>query len=216
MTQRLSIRDLALRPAPEAREIRVTVGVGAGGAVVMHGPSGSGKTTFLRAVARLRPFDSGEIELGGKPWRSIHPREWRRRVLFVPSKPQFREGTVEDNFRSPFRLKIAKGAAYPEEKARALAARVGLDEERLRRETRVLSDGERSRAGLVRALLVEPEVLLLDEPTAPLDRESRTAVIDLLREERDARGLALLVVSHDERLIESLGAEEHPLLGETS
>ncbi|MFH1277267.1 MAG: ATP-binding cassette domain-containing protein [Candidatus Eisenbacteria bacterium] len=213
MTCRLSIRELTLRPAPEAKEIRVTVEIPEGGAAVLQGASGSGKTTFLRAVARLREVEGGEIDLRGTPWRAIPPREWRRRVVFVPSKPQFREGTVEANLRFPFCLKIAKGETFPGEQARALAGRMGLDEKQLGRETRVLSDGERARVGLLRALLAKPEVLLLDEPTAPLDPESRTAVLDLLREERERTGLALLVASHDERLAESLGAAVWPLLG---
>lgn len=216
MAGRLSIRDLSLRPAPEGAEIRVSVEIHDGGAVVMQGPSGSGKTTFLRAVARLREVDGGEIELGGTPWRAIHPRAWRRRVVFVPSKPQFREGTVEANLRFPFGLKIAKGESFPAERARTLAGRIGLDEDRLGRETRVLSDGERVRVGLVRALLANPDVLLLDEPTAPLDGESRRAVVELLREERERSGLVLLVVSHDDRLAGSLGATVRPLLGEES
>lgn len=216
MEARLSIRELSLRPAPNAKAIGVSVDVAAGGAVVLQGPSGSGKTTLLRAIARLRGVDAGEVSLEGVPWRSIHPRRWRRDVVFVPTKPQFREGTVEENLRYPFGLKIARGEDYPADRARAMARRLGLDDERMRRETRVLSDGERARVGLMRALLAGPKVLLLDEPTAPLDPESRDAVIVLLREERERTGVALVVVAHDERLAERLGARTHPLVRSAS
>lgn len=210
----LAIESLRFRPSPEAREIRVSAAVAEGGAVLLQGPSGSGKTTLLRAVARLREVDGGEIELGGESWKSIPPRIWRRRVVFVPSKPQFREGTVEANLRFPFCLKIAKGTEFPAARARELAERIGLDGDRMNRETRVLSDGERARVGLLRALLADPDVLLLDEPTAPLDSASRTAVLDAIDDERKTKGLALLVVSHDERLAESLGADVKHLIGD--
>ncbi len=202
------IRALTFRPAPDLQEIRIDLDVTAGSAMVFQGPSGSGKTTLLRALARLRPVDSGEVFLGRTHWRSIPPREWRRRVAFIPSKPRFRNGSVLEALRFPFSLKIYRHESFPDERARKLASRIGLPEEILHRETSVLSDGERVRIGLLRALLVSPEVFLLDEPTSPLDGEGRAAVTDLLRDEMK-RGRSILIATHDDRLAGHLGATTH-------
>ena len=202
----LHIRNISLRPAPEAGPVCLDTEIPGGSSVVLRGPSGIGKTTLLRAVARLRPVDEGDVFLGGQSWRDVSPREWRRRVAYVISKPGFTSGTVWENLELPFRLRIAGDDAFPEDRARELARRLLLPDNLLERETRVLSDGERVRVGLLRALLLSPAALLADEPTGPLDPESRAAVSDLLTEEMQENGLSMLLVSHDEHLAERLGA----------
>jgi putative ABC transport system ATP-binding protein len=200
------VERLLVRPALESEPVRIDIDLPAGGAVVMQGPSGSGKTTFLRMLARLRPAEEGEVFLDGRSWREIDPREWRRRVLFVPSNPHFPEGSVAEALRVPFSLKIARGEGYPEGRVEELAGRLRLPEKLMQRETRVLSDGERARFCLLRSLLVRPQVLLADEPTSALDKASRDALLGLLAELREREGLSLLVVAHDGEVAERLGA----------
>lgn len=202
----LHIHNLSLRPAPETGPVRLNTEIPGGSSVVLRGPSGIGKTTLLRAVARLRPVDEGEVFLGGRSWRDVSPRGWRRKVAYVTSKPGFTSGTVWENLKLPFRLRIAGNEAFPEDRTRELSRRLLLPDTLLERETRVLSDGERARVGLLRALLLSPTALLADEPTGPLDPESREAVTDLLAEEMQGNGLSMLLVSHDEHLSERLGA----------
>ncbi len=202
----LELKSLAVRPAPESPLLKVDLRLASGRATVLRGPSGCGKTTLLRCVTRLRPPQAGEVLLRGASWRAVPPREWRRRIGYVPSGPALLPGTVGENLELAFRLRIAKPRSYPAARARELAERLRLPSSLVERETRLLSDGERARIGLLRTLLTEPEVLLADEPTAPLDPASRAAVASVLREQA-ARGTALLLVAHDEELTANLGAE---------
>jgi len=206
MSSKLVVHDLTLRPTGDVPPVQVEVDLPRGGAVVMQGPSGSGKTTFLRILARLRAAESGEVFLDGRSWREIAPREWRRKVHFVPSKPHFSDGPVAKALRVPFCVRIGRGEPYPAERVKELARRLLLPEKVMERETRVLSDGERARVGILRSLLVRPDVLLADEPTAPLDSKSLDAMLDLLAELQEKEGLSLLVVAHDGGVAERLGA----------
>ena len=204
----LELKSVAVRPAPDSRLLKVDLRLAAGRAAVLRGPSGCGKTSLLRCVTRLRPSEAGEAFLRGVSWRAVPPREWRRRIGYVPSGPALLSGTVRENLELAFRLRIAKSRSYPATQASELAEQLRLPSSLAQRETRLLSDGERARIGLLRALLTEPEVLVADEPTAPLDPESRSAVAAVLREAA-ARGTALLLVAHDEALAASLGADVH-------
>lgn len=154
----------------------------AGECVAVRGPSGAGKTLLLRAIADLDP-NAGEVRLEGQPRESMSGPEWRRRVGYLPAEPGWWADTVGDHF--------ADWAA-----ARPLLAQLGLpDGARSWPMTRP-STGERLRMALARALLANPCVLLLDEPTAALDALAVRAVESLVAE-RVAAGLAVLWVTHD-------------------
>lgn len=169
-----------------------------GGVLVVAGPSGSGKTTLLRILARLREADSGKVLLDGRLWTEFTPVQWRRRVNYLAQKPAVFDGSVEDNLRRPFELNaVKKELQYDREKALELMERVLLSGSLLNQDARTLSGGETARMALVRALLVEPEALLLDEPLAALDRKSAGAVIELINWWAGAQtGRGLVVVSH--------------------
>jgi ABC-type multidrug transport system ATPase subunit len=208
----LELKSLAVRPAPESPLLKVDLRLASGRVTVLRGPSGCGKTTLLRCVTRLRPPEAGEVLLRGVSWHAVPPREWRRRIGYVPSGPALLPGTVRENLELAFRLRIVKSRSYPATQARELAERLRLPSALAERETRLLSDGERARIGLLRTLLTEPEVLLADEPTAPLDPDSRGAVASVLRE-RAAHGTAVLLVAHDEELAANLDADVFDLTG---
>ncbi len=201
------VRRLRALPGPGTREVTLNCRLDAGEMFVIRGPSGSGKTTLLRTLARLHTAEGGDVLLRGESWRTIPPRKWRRRIAYVPSRPRFVPGTAERNLELPFELRIAERETFPKERAAELLNAVLLDEAILSKETAVLSDGERARLSLVRALLTAPDVLLADEPTAALDDESARAVIVLLASEAAGRGLAMMTVSHDSRRTGGLDAK---------
>jgi len=192
----LEIRDLAVAAGGRGLLEGLAFALPAGEGLALSGPSGCGKSTLLRAVAGLDDPRRGELRLAGRP-----PEDWgwplyRRRVLMLTQKPVFLEASPEENLRLPFSFRNAPGP-YPAERADRLVERLGLSDAFAGGDARRLSQGEQQRLALIRALLLEPDAILLDEPSSSLDPESTTLIEGLLHEEREARGLALLLVSHE-------------------
>ena len=154
----------------------------AGECIAVRGPSGAGKTLLLRAIADLDP-NEGLVWLDGRDRSTIAGPEWRRLVGYVPAEPGWWADTVGEHFSEwPTALSLVRELGFPEE-AKAWPI------------TR-LSTGERLRLALIRALMVRPKVLLLDEPTAALDPASVASVESLIAT-RVRAGLAALWVTHD-------------------
>lgn len=164
--------------------------VAAGECLAIEGPSGSGKSRILRAIADLDPVD-GQIFLDGHEQREMAPAAWRRAVRYAAAEPGWWTDTPRGTLNT--------AAAAQDRIARLLPA-VGLDEAMLDRPVSQLSTGERQRIALVRALADEPKVLLLDEPTAALDKASTALVEELIRFQFLA-GRSVLIASHDTGLI---------------
>jgi ABC-type iron transport system FetAB ATPase subunit len=164
-----------------------------GECLAIEGPSGSGKTRILRAVADLDPVD-GQLFLDGAERREMPATHWRHMVRYAPAEP----GWWADTPRGT----LPRGDAFQPRIARLLAA-LGLGEDVLDRAISLLSTGERQRIALVRALIDEPKVLLLDEPTGALDVGSTALVAELIRFQLLA-GRSALIASHDEALVERL------------
>jgi putative ABC transport system ATP-binding protein len=151
--------------------------------IAVRGPSGAGKTLLLRAIADLDP-NQGEVTLDGRDRSTIPAPEWRRLVGYVPAEPGWWAETVGEHF--------------PNWQAASVCVRtLGFIEETRTWPIARMSTGERLRLALVRALIVRPKVLLLDEPTAALDDVSE-AVVESLISSRIQAGLAVLWVTHDE------------------
>lgn len=155
--------------------------VAAGECVTVQGPSGSGKSLMLRAIADLDP-NRGDLRLGGDSREGLPAHEWRRRVAMVPAESGWWSDRVRDHFE-------------PEGPQPALLEAVGLPEALSWKVSR-LSTGERHRLAIIRALALEPEAILLDEPTATLD-DAATRHVEALLRQQCARGAALLVVTHE-------------------
>ena len=166
--------------------------LGAGACAAITGPSGSGKSLFLRMIADLDP-NEGKVWLNGTERASLIAPEWRRKVTYVSAESGWWADTVIEHFTRDKRSEVA-----------GLTARLGLPADLLDASIARLSTGEKQRLALVRALLLCPPVLLLDEPTGPLDEESVTRVEALLRE-RMAAGISVLLVTHDANQAERLG-----------
>ena len=157
------------------------------GSTALLGPSGSGKSTLLRLLNRLADPDAGVVRFHGTDVRELDPLELRRRVGLVPQLPAPVPGSVADNVCFGPRL---EGREVDPEGPVRLA---GLDPSFLDRDASRLSVGEQQRVMLARALALEPEVLLLDEPTASLDPTATGAVEDALRGLHD---VSLVLVTH--------------------
>jgi putative ABC transport system ATP-binding protein len=177
----------------------VSVSVGFGERLGVLGPSGAGKTVLLRAVAMLDPLDEGSIRWDGRIVRGEAVPEYRKRVIYLHQRPALLDGTVEENFRYPFTLRAHRDRAFDPIRAEDLLARLGRESGFLAKGSRDLSGGESQIVGLIRALQLDPAVLLLDEPTASLDPATAGAVEGLLDEWLATRpdGRALVWVSHD-------------------
>jgi ABC-type multidrug transport system ATPase subunit len=157
-------------------------------------PSGAGKSTLLRCLVGLVEVQAGTVTLDGVDARTLDARQLRRRVGLVAQTPLMLPGTVEEN------LGYGLDALPADRRDSALAA-AGLDPAFASRPARELSGGERARVAIARALTRDPEVLLLDEPTAALDEDTSARLGETLRGLADG-GLGLLVATHDRRWAE--------------
>src|SRR5437899_4426412 len=168
---------------------RFAVAPGSGVAIV--GPNGSGKSTLLRLLALLERPSEGEVRLDGVAVAGAGPR---RRITLVEQRPVLLRGTVRENLA--FGLQV-RGIRRTEvnRKVENVAARLGIAP-LLHRRRHELSDGEVQRVAVARALAVEPDVLLLDEPASSADRAAARALSRALAEERARRPLAVCLASH--------------------
>jgi putative ABC transport system ATP-binding protein len=168
---------------------------------VLLGRSGSGKSTLLRLLNRFDDPVSGSVLLEGRPVTELDPLALRRRVALVGQTPVVFEGTVSDN------LCVRPRKVPPPAEARlaSLLEEVGLGAAFLERQASALSIGERQRVCLARALVGDPDVLLLDEPTSALDPRSLGVIADLVLDLRARRGLSVVVATHQPELVRRLG-----------
>lgn len=181
----------------------VNLHIAAGEAVALMGDSGSGKSTLARILLRLVPCDEGELYFC---WQKITQLNgiklhgFRRSVQFISQRPE--------NFLDPCKklgasLKEAFtvfSLPYAEEKVKEMLDLVKLNKELLTRYPHQVSGGEVQRICLARALLLEPELLILDEPTSMLDISVQAQVLHLLRDIRKEKQLAYLFITHDSQL----------------
>ncbi len=171
----------------------------AGDRLAVTGPSGAGKSVFLRALALLDPVDAGRIAWHGRPVERKEIPRYRRNVAYVRQRPAVLDGTVEDNLRYPFSLRAYQGLHFDRARAAWLAAHAGRAGDFLDKRASELSGGEAQITALIRVLQLEPEVLLLDEPTASLDQQSAQAIEALVADWFDTRPAerASIWISHD-------------------
>jgi len=170
-----------------------------GSVLLVKGPSGSGKSTLLRILSRLQALVEGQIYFQGINMLSFTPQLWRSKVLYVPQKPAIFAGTVYDNLLIPYTLRINKSKDFKLEIIKELFGKLLLDFSITGQNAKTLSGGEAARIALLRAVLMEPNILLLDEPTAALDDSTKKAVLSFLAgwlEQKKDRGIVL--VSHSD------------------
>ncbi|MCT0202958.1 ATP-binding cassette domain-containing protein [Synechococcus sp. CS-602] len=166
-------------------------------------PSGAGKTLLLRALALLDPLQAGTIHLQGRPPASWGLPRWRSLVLYLTQRPVAHGGTVEANLRSPWSFQERRGrGGWRRERITDWLAALGRDPSFLAYDAERLSGGELQLLALLRALQLDPIVLLLDEPTASLDGATTGAVEALLIAWLGAGPRAAVFTSHDSEQIQ--------------
>ncbi len=166
----------------------VSLAIRAGDRVAICGPSGSGKTLLLRALAALDHTDRGTLWWRGMPVAGKRVPQFRRHVIHLRQRPALFGSTVEESLRQPLRLAVHRGRLFARERILRWLQQLGRGESFLQQPTSELSGGEMQLVALLRALQLDPEVLLLDEPTAALDPATTLLVERLLHRWLSAEG----------------------------
>ena len=169
--------------------------------VALYGPSGSGKSTLLRIAAAIEPPDDGTVLVDGRDVTSLSERDaarYRLHTLGWINQQSDLIGGVTALDNAAIKPLAAMGSMRRARRSVApLLEKLGLGG-RLDHRAETLSTGERQRVMIARALALDPQVVLADEPTGNLDSRRSREVFELLRDETHARGLVTLLVTHDE------------------
>jgi polar amino acid transport system ATP-binding protein len=176
----------------------VDLDVAAHEVVCLIGPSGSGKSTLLRCINLIEPIDEGRVILQGEEisGAGVDQDTIRRRIGIVfQAFNLFPHMTVLENITLAPRRALRKDRAAAEEEAMALLARFSLADKRDEYPDR-LSGGQQQRTAIVRALAMDPQLMLLDEVTSALDPELVAEVLTLIRELAD-RGMTMVIATHE-------------------
>jgi putative ABC transport system ATP-binding protein len=183
----------------------VAVEIQAGEIVIVTGPSGSGKTTLLTLVGALRSAQEGSVEILGKELRKARPsalERVRREIGFI-----FQQHNLLGALSSLQNVELGVRASgkFPRADHRRRAGEmleaVGLVE-RLDHKPEQLSGGQRQRVAIARALVSEPAIVMADEPTASLDKQSGREVVDRMKVLAKEHGTTILLVTHDNRILD--------------
>ncbi len=195
-----SFSDISFAMGREkSRRVSTSGTIGEQETLVVRGPSGSGKTTLLRILAKLRPCPEGRVFLQGKSWSEFSGPVWRSQVHYLTQRPVLFSGTVADNLAKPFELSLlSKEKNFDAAAVKQMLWTLGLPRDIWEQDTSTLSGGEISRVAFVRALAVEPKLLMLDEPTAALDQPTAKVFYSLLAGWLQQSGRACILVSHNE------------------
>jgi len=179
----------------------VTMDIYKGEILSLVGESGSGKTTLGRTVSRLYTKTNGDILFNGKPVEDYGRKEFTKKVQMIFQDPQASLNprmTVGDIIAEGIDIhKLASSKQERMEKVYKLLEIVGLNREHASRFPHEFSGGQRQRIGIARALAVDPEVLVCDEPISALDVSIQAQVVNLLKELQSERNLTLLFIAHD-------------------
>ena len=173
-----------------------------GKCILLSGNNGSGKTTLLKIIAGLEAPSHAEIELSGKShsWKSAI-RSIRREIIYLHQQPYLLSGTVESNVSYGLRFTHLNRKQLREAVKEALEW-AGLADV-AKQQAKTLSGGVQQRVAFTRAWILKPKVLLLDEPMANMDIESREQACDLLKRMK-SEGMSIVITSHDMNIFEGL------------
>ncbi|KAA9132686.1 ATP-binding cassette domain-containing protein [Marinihelvus fidelis] len=173
--------------------------------VIVTGPSGSGKTTLLTLVGALRSAQQGSLKVLGEELRDARPatlERVRRRIGFIFQQHNLLAAlTAVQNVELGARVSGTRSAGERTKAARAMLEQVGMAAH-LHHRPDALSGGQRQRVAIARALVGRPAMLLADEPTASLDSHSGREVVDLMQQLAREEGTTILLVTHDNRILD--------------
>ena len=173
-----------------------------GKCILLSGNNGSGKTTLLKIIAGLETPSRAEIEFSGKShsWKSTI-RSIRREIIYLHQQPYLLSGTVESNVSYGLRFTHLNRKQLRESVKEALEW-AGLAD-MAKHQAKTLSGGVQQRVAFTRAWILKPKVLLLDEPMANMDIESREQACDLLKRMK-SEGMSIVITSHDLNIFDGL------------
>lgn len=203
----VKVRDLVHRHAGQEVPIKVSgLDIAAGEKVAITGPSGCGKTTLLSCIAGILVPSSGEVAIGDirvdQLGESARRKFRREQIGLVFQEFELLEHLdVRENAFLPLWLSGREPSSEEQEKFVGRAKRCGISD-LLQRKPRALSQGERQRAAVCRALMTSPTLVLADEPTGSLDATSGRIVLDLIFEEAEITGATVIVVTHDTTMLD--------------
>ncbi len=172
--------------------------VASGERVILTGESGRGKSTLLKCLLGFTIPESGEILIDGLPVNGETIWRIRTRLAYVPQEPELGEGTLRQWFEQPFTFKANAHLKENLSRLPELLDCFSLSPAVLNAAVDTLSGGEKQRAALISALLLDRKILLLDEPTSALDQKNSLAVTSLLR---SLDGVTILGISHDNNFL---------------
>jgi putative ABC transport system ATP-binding protein len=196
-------QDLGLKQGNDFLFSHLHFELQAGMCLGLSGRSGEGKSTLLRCLAALSPLTEGEVYYRGTPISALEKPGYRQKVLYLPQTPQLQGATVQEALDYPFTLNVYKNQSPLDVPAEAL----GLPENIVNQRLQYLSGGERQRVQLWRALRLSPEVLLLDEPTAALDKSTQKQVESLLQNWLSQPCHACIWISHDQAQLQRVQSQ---------
>lgn len=173
-----------------------------GQTIGIAGNSGCGKSTLARIIAGLIPTDSGEILFYGDNIKNLKGRKQRSRKIQIifqhPESALDPSMRIRDSLLEPLRIHAGRaGKEMEEKKLKAIMDMVHIDEVLLKRYPHQISGGEAQRICIGRMLMLEPEVVLLDEPTSMLDVSVQAYIMNLLKDLQKKLGFSYLIISHD-------------------
>lgn len=193
-----------LYPGNAAALSEVTLSVGRGELIFLAGPSGAGKSTLLKLIAAIERPTTGQVLVGDQDIAQIKPASlpYLRRKLGLIFQQQrlLLDRSVLSNVMLPL-VVTGTATADAEKRARAALDKVGLLD-RAGSEPMTLSGGEQQRVAIARAIVHRPQIILADEPTANLDRDSANKVLNTLKAFHGV-GVTCLISTHDEQFLDS-------------
>lgn len=166
------------------------------------GPSGGGKTTLLKLLNNLVSIDQGQVLYQGQSVEQWDPVELRQKVIMISQQPVTFTATVGEELQSGFKMTCAEVPA--EEELVDMMQQMQLNKD-LSTAVEVLSGGEKQRLALARSLLLNPEVLLLDEPSSALDQDTEEKVIQQLANYAHHNDITLIMVTHSLNIAQQFG-----------
>jgi putative ABC transport system ATP-binding protein len=213
----LIVENVTLELGDGDQQIRALDNVSAtvhpGELAVVLGPSGAGKSSLLAVCGGLRTPTSGTVIVADKVISQLSPaaltRVRRDLISFVFQQSNLVPSlTAVEQLLLIAHLKGRRPNSADRERARALLAEVGMSH-RADRRPEQLSGGERQRIGIARALMSEPRILLVDEPTSMLDQERGKAIVELLAAQCSEHQVAALMVTHDNDMVKAASTVMH-------
>ncbi|MEL4894140.1 ABC transporter ATP-binding protein [Crocosphaera sp. Alani8] len=179
----------------------VSFTINKGDRIAIIGPSGSGKTTLLRLINRLEDPSTGSILFQDQSLKQFPVIDLRRQIVLVPQEPKLLGMTVEETLMYPLKLQKLSPTEI-NQRLEYWRSHLSIPDDWLERNELQLSLGQRQLITMVRALMMQPKLLLLDEPTSALDRNKALELIELLKTITTETKTAILMVNHDLGLVE--------------